>query len=234
MNDKQKTETILEALKRKCTSWHRCNVLFPELRLGSGYSDIAQRRIDLFMISAEKGNYTTAFEIKVSRADFLKDIKNNLKQRGARLYSSNFYYVAPKGMLKPDEIPMWAGLIEYDFDKKQFQKIIPAPLQNRNNPSWSLICSLVRRINESLYTTRNNTTPYTDVKQTNPANPAGGRGGMMKIAVIFVYLLVLLLGALFISCIMAVVPLSQIVGFVLGGLWGWSITQVFIKKIKDL
>lgn len=154
MNDKQKTETILEALKRKCTSWHRCNVLFPELRLGSGYSDIAQRRIDLFMISAEKGNYTTAFEIKVSRADFLKDIKNDLKQRGARLYSSNFYYVAPKEMLKPDEIPMWAGLIEYDFDKKQFQKIIPAPLQNRNNPSWSLICSLVRRINESLYTTR--------------------------------------------------------------------------------
>lgn len=154
MNDKQKTETILEALKRKCTSFHRCNVLFPELRLGSGYSDIAQRRIDLFMISAEKGNYTTAFEIKVSRADFLKDIKDDLKQRGARLYSSNFYYVAPKGMLKPDEIPMWAGLIEYDFDKKQFQKIIPAPLQNRNNPSWSLICSLVRRINESLYTTR--------------------------------------------------------------------------------
>ena len=154
MNDKQKTETILEALKRKCTSLHRCNVLFPELRLGSGYSDIAQRRIDLFMISAEKGNYTTAFEIKVSRADFLKDIKDDLKQRGARLYSSNFYYVAPKGMLKPDEIPMWAGLIEYDFDKKQFQKIIPAPLQNRNNPSWSLICSLVRRINESLYTTR--------------------------------------------------------------------------------
>ena len=78
MNDKQKTETILEALKRKCTSWHRCNVLFPELRLGSGYSDIAQRRIDLFMISAEKGNYTTAFEIKVSRADFLKDIKKYL------------------------------------------------------------------------------------------------------------------------------------------------------------
>lgn len=154
MNDKQKTETILEALKRKCTSWHRCNVLFPELRLGSGYSDIAQRRIDLFMISAEKGNYTTAFEIKVSRADFLKDIKNDLKQRGARLYSSNFYYVTPKGMLKPDEIPMWAGLIEYDFDEKQFQEIIPAPLQNRNNPSWSLICSLIRRINKSLYTTK--------------------------------------------------------------------------------
>ena len=56
----------------------------------------------------------------------------------------------------------------------------------------------------------------------------------MKIAVIFIYLFVLLLGVLFISCIMAVVPLSQIVGFVLGGLWGWKITQIFIKTIKDL
>ena len=56
----------------------------------------------------------------------------------------------------------------------------------------------------------------------------------MKTAVIFIYLFVLFLGVLFISCIMAVVPLSQIVGFVLGGLWGCNITQVFIKKIKDL
>ena len=75
LKDKEKTEIILEALKHKYTGWGRCNVLFPELRLGSGYSDIAQRRIDLFMISSEKGNYTTAFEIKVSRGDFLKDIK---------------------------------------------------------------------------------------------------------------------------------------------------------------
>lgn len=152
MNDKEKTEIILEALKRKCTSWHRCNVLFPELRLGSGYSDIAQRRIDLFMISAEKGNYTTAFEIKVSRQDFLKDMKNNLKQRGARLYSSNFFYVAPKGMINSEEIPVWAGLMEYDFEDKSFRTVIPAPLHSRNMPSWSLICSLVRRVNESLYT----------------------------------------------------------------------------------
>ena len=75
MNDKEKTAKILDKLIYKYTSWGRCNVVFPELRLGSGYSDIAQRRIDLFIISAEKGNYTTAFEIKVSRGDFLKDIK---------------------------------------------------------------------------------------------------------------------------------------------------------------
>lgn len=150
MKDSEKTAIILKALEYKYTSWGRCNILFPELRLGSGYSDIAQRRIDMFMISAEKGNYATAFEIKVSRADFLKDIKNDLKQRGARLYSSNFYYVAPKNMIKPEEIPVWAGLLEYDFESEKFNTKIPAPLSSRNTPSWSLICSMVRRVNKAI------------------------------------------------------------------------------------
>lgn len=151
ISDREKTEIILQALKDKHNRNYRSDVMFPELRLGSGYSDIAQRRIDLFVISSDKGNYTTAYEIKVSRGDFLKDIKNDVKQRGARLYSSNFYYVAPKEMIKPDEIPMWAGLMEYDFETKQFNKRIVAPLQSRNTPSWSLICSLVRRVNEKVY-----------------------------------------------------------------------------------
>lgn len=154
ISDAKKTEIILKELMSKYERNGRSNVIFPELRLGSGYSDIAQRRIDMFMISSEKGNYTTAFEIKVSRGDFLRDIKDEAKQRGARLYSSNFYYVAPKGMLNPEEIPMWAGLMEYDFESKQFNKKIVAPLQSRNTPSWSLVCSLVRRVNEKVYSDR--------------------------------------------------------------------------------
>lgn len=156
MKDSEKTEIMFNALMKYYSDWNRAhtNVIFPELRLGSGYSDIAQRRIDMFLISSEKGNYTTAFEIKASRTDFLKDIKNELKQRGARMYATNFYYVAPKGMLKIEEIPVWAGLKEYDFETDKFQNTIVAPLQSRNNPSWGLICSLVRRVNESLYRTK--------------------------------------------------------------------------------
>ena len=152
MNDKEKTEVILNALIQYHTTWgrDRKNIIFPELRLGSGYSDIAMRRIDLFIISSDKGNLTTAFEIKVSRKDFLSDIKKPLKQRGARLYSNNFYYVTPKSLLTVDEIPLWAGLMEYDFEQKEkylsfFQKV-PAPLQNKANPSWGLIASLIRKI----------------------------------------------------------------------------------------
>ncbi len=151
LTDKQKTQIILNALKEKYLSWGRSNVLFPELRLGSGYNDIAQRRIDMFIVSSEKGNLTSAFEIKVSRQDFTKDIKDPLKQRGARLYANNFFYVAPKGLIKIEEIPLWSGLLEYDFEEDKFYTTVPAPLSTRNNPSWGLICSIVRKIRSQTY-----------------------------------------------------------------------------------
>jgi len=159
MKDKEKTEIILKCLKQNFSTWgrERSNVLFPELRLGSGYCGVAQRRIDLFMISSNAGNPTTAFEIKVSRQDFKKDINDDMKQRGARLYANEFYYVAPKDMLKTDEIPLWAGLLEFDFDyydpeKDQFRFIerVPAPLHAKACPSWGLICAMVRHINKDL------------------------------------------------------------------------------------
>lgn len=153
-SDKEKTQLILDTLKKYYTSWNRgrSNIIFPELRLGSGYCGVAQRRIDLFIISSNAGNTTTAFEIKVSRQDFLKDINNDLKQRGARLYSNYFYYVTPKGLLKSEEIPVWAGLKELDLDdahkveKGYFNTPVPAPLHPKAMPSWGLICAMIRHI----------------------------------------------------------------------------------------
>lgn len=164
ISDKEKTEIMLNALIQKHTVWGkaRSNVIFPELRLGSGYCGVAERRIDLFVISSAEGNTSTAFEIKASRGDFLKDINNDLKQRGARLYSNYVYYVAPKGMIKSEEIPVWAGLLEFDFDKLAdmedrkrehyllLSNSVPAPLTSRVQPSWGLICSMIRHINKDV------------------------------------------------------------------------------------
>lgn len=158
MKDSEKTKVMLECLKKHFTSWGRgrTNILFPELRLGSGYCGVSQRRIDLFIISSNAGNETTAFEIKASRQDFKKDINDDLKQRGARLYSNNFYYVAPLGMIKKEEVPLWAGLFEFDLDMYEksegkdyrFIETVPAPLHPKAVPSWGLICSMVRHINK--------------------------------------------------------------------------------------
>ena len=156
MKDKEKTELILKALKQHYSTWGRgrTNICLPELRLGSGYCGVAQRRIDFFVISSNAGNETTAFEIKVTRQDFKKDINDDLKQRGARLYANNFYYVTPKGLLKPEEVPLWAGLIELDLEDEDrvknayFQEVIPAPLFPKAVPSWGLICSIIRHFNK--------------------------------------------------------------------------------------
>lgn len=156
MKDKEKTQIILDNLIQHLTEWgkSRTNVLFPELRLGSGYCGVAQRRIDLFCISSNAGNPTTAYEIKVSRADFKHDLDSDLKQRGARLYANEFYYVTPKGLLKPEEIPLWAGLMELDFGKLDkgvyFSTPVPAPLHPKAAPSWGLICSMIRHVNKDI------------------------------------------------------------------------------------
>lgn len=156
MKDKEKTALILDKLKQHFTSWGRgrTNIIFPELRLGSGYCGVAQRRIDLFIISSNAGNETTAFEIKVSRQDFKKDVNDDLKQRGARLYANNFYYVTPKGLIKPEELPLWAGLWELDLDNEDdvkngwFKEVVSAPLFPKAVPSWGLICSMIRHVNK--------------------------------------------------------------------------------------
>lgn len=53
MTAKQKTALILHALHKYFSHWRRQRryVVFPELRLESGFSGTAQRRIDFFVIS---------------------------------------------------------------------------------------------------------------------------------------------------------------------------------------
>ncbi|MCF1452256.1 MmcB family DNA repair protein [Agrobacterium vitis] len=108
-----------------------------ELALSNG-----ARRCDFWTIAPwpSKGYLATAYEIKISRADFKRDTHG--KQREARLFSDRFYYVTPAGLLKPEEIPDWAGLIEITEGKQK--TIVQAPLRDKDAPSWELIVSLLR------------------------------------------------------------------------------------------
>ncbi|BCH56044.1 hypothetical protein RvVAR031_36540 [Agrobacterium vitis] len=108
-----------------------------ELALSSG-----ARRCDFWTIAPwpSKGYLATAYEIKISRADFKRDTHG--KQREARLFSDRFYYATPAGLLKPEEIPDWAGLIEITDGKQKI--IVAAPIRDKDAPSWELIVSLLR------------------------------------------------------------------------------------------
>lgn len=132
--DAMTAEDILNALIADCDD---SMIWASELALSTG-----ARRCDFWTISPwqSKGYLATAYEIKVSRADFRRD--NYEKQREARLFSDRFYYVTPPGLLRSEEVPDWAGLIEIVEGKKRIA--VPAPLRDKDAPSWELIVSLLR------------------------------------------------------------------------------------------
>ncbi len=141
-------ERILDILQGEQT----LDVLwFPEMRLGSGWDGVASRRIDLLKVETapSRGHTATIHEIKISRADFRKDLKQPKKQRGARLFADFFYYVTPPGLIKPEEVPVWAGLIEIDPDKtgaQAIRRIIEAPRLDKERPTWGFLIAACRNI----------------------------------------------------------------------------------------
>ena len=72
------------------------------------------RRIDMFYFN-RWNKETRGYEIKISRADFLQDKKweSYLK------FCNWFYFVAPVGIIDPEELPESIGLIEIDVVEKQ-------------------------------------------------------------------------------------------------------------------
>lgn len=150
-----KTEATIE-IENRIVKWGylRNFVKIKEFRFGVIGSHIA----DVFAISTNSGNETVTCEIKTSRADFLKDLKQTRKQCEARLFSNRFYYCAPKGLIKKEEIPDFAGFVEFDLEQPMSSYdvyglewnvyatlVIDAPILEREIPTWGMIISAARR-----------------------------------------------------------------------------------------
>jgi len=122
-------------------------ILIQEMRVGTGYRGGADRSIDLWAINcfASKGHKTISYEIKRSRSDFLVDLKDaHSKHLGARAYGDKFYYVAPQGMIKVEELPCWAGLVEL-MPSGHMQITHEGLPGEKMPPSWDFVCSVLRR-----------------------------------------------------------------------------------------
>lgn len=57
-----------------------------------------------------------AYEIKVSRADFRREIRRPQKRRRALELSDQFYFAAPAGLIQRSELPEECGLVEVGDD----------------------------------------------------------------------------------------------------------------------
>lgn len=149
MTDKETTQIIYELLDKKFAQIRRYAAI-RELRCGTGYLGLNPRSIDYLVVSTTAGNIVDIFEVKASRSDFLKDIKNEEKQKQARCFADRFYYVAPEGIVKDGELPAWAGLWELCFDTAETPYLRPkisAPLLKTTGPTWGLVASIIRHNN---------------------------------------------------------------------------------------
>lgn len=99
-------------------------------------------RADFFTIEPirSKSLRTTAYEIKVSRQDFKSDTAE--KQYAALLYSDRFFYVTPPNLVRKDELPEWAGLVEWDGNSFAVKKKPPA--RTKQQPTWQLVVDILR------------------------------------------------------------------------------------------
>jgi hypothetical protein len=156
--------------------YDRPNVVsFAELRVGTGYGKDAEQRIDFWVMDLmpSQSCRRIAIEIKVSRSDFLNEIKHPTKRRRALLLSNEFYFATPPGLVKIEELPPECGLVEVHPDhgaasdalfgdiahsrsegartwmlkhsQKRLHFKVAAPWRDSNPPSWRFVAALLRR-----------------------------------------------------------------------------------------
>lgn len=73
----------------------------------------------------------SAYEIKVSRQDFLRDEKAHLYKKLCNV----FYFVAPKGLIRPDELDLDTGLIEVSKNCKRLVTVKKATYREIEPPT---------------------------------------------------------------------------------------------------
>lgn len=143
-----------EQLKGALRSRYQNNrqyVALCEFRPGTGYGVNSERWIDFYVIQCWGDLHTLAFEIKVSRSDFLAELKQPEKRRLALHYSHEFYFVAPAGMIKPEELPVEAGLLEA---REEFGVVVlrekRSPLHRETaRPTWRFVAAVARACNSA-------------------------------------------------------------------------------------
>ena len=151
MNEKLIQEHILHyyfprGVKHMCTNY-----------AGTGFHECD-------VIGVNPSGLTIEYEIKISRSDF----KNDIKKRGKHLRMVNptsyaryrnhgtpnrFYYVTPVGLIKPEEVPTYTGLIYVHTSKKvgeSIEVIKRAPLIHNNKHGEKLLDGIAQSLTAKL------------------------------------------------------------------------------------
>src|SRR3954453_12551418 len=159
---------LLDIVERAMHSSQSEWLFLRELRVGTGRRSSSAQRLDAFALNCfpYQAMKRVCYEVKISRADYLYELKHPLKRRIGMRYSNEFYFVVPGGMLDVAEIPAecglleagtataaeWKGLIKrhagfFFFDPADGSYCIttvPAPWRDTPGPTWELTAAMLR------------------------------------------------------------------------------------------
>lgn len=105
------------------------------------------------------GHQIHGFEVKVSRTDFLNEMKDPAKSQAIFKFCHRWSLATPPGLVKVDELPPNWGLVT--FDGKSLRTVKQAPLLTPEPLSPGFVAALVRRageVDDSLITAAQNKT----------------------------------------------------------------------------
>jgi hypothetical protein len=92
------------------------------------------------------GHEIHGFEVKVSRSDFINEMKNPEKAMPIMQYCHRWSLVCPANMVKPDEVPATWGI--YWFKDGAIRKARQAPMLEARPLTPAFVASVVRRAGE--------------------------------------------------------------------------------------
>lgn len=124
--------------------WAYMEEVAPSTGGGTRYADAVA--VNLW---SSRGHAIYGFEVKVSRSDWLRELKKPAKaEQSVFKYCDRWFVVAPKGVVNDGELPVTWGLLELRdsglFAKVEAPKLDPQPI------SKSFFASLMRRGHEQI------------------------------------------------------------------------------------
>ncbi len=120
---------------------------FAELSDGTGFQKRGSADFVAVSTWPSKGYRAIGFEIKVSRGDFLRELKQPEKRKHLEEVCAECWFVAPAGLLKTEEIPDGWGLLEVLNGAEEDKLRAKAQPRQREPKPWPMtfMAAIARR-----------------------------------------------------------------------------------------
>lgn len=142
------TNHVRELLRKRYPSpeWSLMEEVAPATGGGTGYADAVA--VNLWN---SRGHSVQGFEIKVSRSDWLRELKKPAKAESVYQYCDFWWIVAPKGVVLAGELPPTWGLLE--VGPASIRMVTQGPKLESKPMTRAFFASLIRRSTENIATT---------------------------------------------------------------------------------